>query len=150
MANVFDVAEYILGATGHMTAMKLELLVYYCQAWHMVWTEQPLFYDKIEAQRNGPVVSSLFARHKGHFKLHPGFFSPSVQLTKDERAVIDKVVAYYGHRDSHWLSQLAHMEDPWKNARSIHPHEDHHHNQSAEEISQSAIFAYYSSLQRIC
>ena len=32
--SVRDVAEYILRSRGEMTAMKLQKLVYYCQAWH--------------------------------------------------------------------------------------------------------------------
>ena len=33
MTTVFDVAAYILDRQGDMTAMKLQKLVYYCQAW---------------------------------------------------------------------------------------------------------------------
>jgi uncharacterized phage-associated protein len=57
MAKVSDVAEYILEKVGETTAMKLQKLVYYSQAWHLAWTEQPLFKDKIEAWCNGPVIS---------------------------------------------------------------------------------------------
>lgn len=43
MANVLDVAAYVLAKRGPMTAMKLQKLVYYSQAWHLVWDEEPLF-----------------------------------------------------------------------------------------------------------
>lgn len=36
MANVHDVAAYDLKKSGPMTAMKLQKLVYYCQAWSLV------------------------------------------------------------------------------------------------------------------
>src|SRR6267142_182405 len=32
-----DVAAFILKQRGEMTAMKLQKLVYYCQAWSLVW-----------------------------------------------------------------------------------------------------------------
>ena len=37
MASAHDVAAYILKKLGPMTAMKLQKLVYYCQAWSLVW-----------------------------------------------------------------------------------------------------------------
>ena len=39
--QVFDVAAYILQKTGSMTTMKLQKLVYYSQAWSLVWDEKP-------------------------------------------------------------------------------------------------------------
>lgn len=42
MAGAIDVAAYILAQRGPMTAMKLQKLVYYSQAWHLVWEEEPL------------------------------------------------------------------------------------------------------------
>ena len=43
MASVFDVAAYILEKQGEMTTLKLQKLVYYSQAWSLVWDEKPLF-----------------------------------------------------------------------------------------------------------
>lgn len=60
MATVFDVAEYILQKLGEVTTMKLQKLVYYCQAWSLVWDEQPLFEDDFQAWANGPVCPALF------------------------------------------------------------------------------------------
>ncbi len=69
MVTVHDVAAYILKKHGPLTAMKLQKLVYYCQAWSLVWDEHPLFRSKIEAWANGPVVSDLYTRHRGQFKV---------------------------------------------------------------------------------
>ena len=41
--QVFDVAAYILEKIGSMTTMKLQKLVYYSQAWSLVWDEKRLF-----------------------------------------------------------------------------------------------------------
>src|ERR1700722_9730113 len=110
MADIIDVAEYILDRVGETTAMKLQKLVYYCQAWHLAWTENPLFMEKIEAWRNGPVIPQLFNLHKGSFKLQSGFFrkktKKSSKLSPEEQNIIDRVIKYYGTRDPHWLSQL--------------------------------------------
>ena len=150
MANVYDTAEHILGKVGPTTAMKLQKLVYYSQAWHLAWTELPLFTEKIQAWRDGPVVQELFDLHKGQFRIEPGFFSNLIKpqiiekLSKDDQDIVDRVVDYYGKRDPHWLSQLTHLEDPWKNARDKCQARDQDH--SSEEISHQSMFEYYSSL----
>ena len=55
MANVFDVAKYIIEKQGQLTAMKLQKLVYYSQVWTLVWDEEPLFPEVIQAWGKGPV-----------------------------------------------------------------------------------------------
>ena len=57
--SVFDVAAYILDKLGPISTIKLQKLVYYCQAWSLVWDEEPLFSERIEAWVNGPVVREL-------------------------------------------------------------------------------------------
>ncbi|MDY6802276.1 MAG: DUF4065 domain-containing protein, partial [Cyanobacteriota bacterium] len=56
MVKVMDVAAYILKKLGPLSAMKLHKLLYYSQAWSLVWDEQPLFSERIEAWANGPVI----------------------------------------------------------------------------------------------
>ena len=38
--QAIDVADYILQEHGAMSAMKLQKLVYYAQAWHLVWEDK--------------------------------------------------------------------------------------------------------------
>ena len=148
MNKVFSVAEYILSKTGPLTSMKLQKLVYYSQAWHLAWTEKSLFSEQIEAWRDGPVVPALFKHHKGHFRVAKGFFAHKLKdqelfkLSKDEKNVIDRVISYYGKKDPHWLSQLTHLEDPWKNAWKDSSTVNHR----SSVISHQSIFEYYSSL----
>ncbi len=47
MATAHDVADFILAKLGAMSAMKLQKLVYYSQAWHLTWAEKPLFENQI-------------------------------------------------------------------------------------------------------
>jgi uncharacterized phage-associated protein len=56
--SVFDVAAYILEKQPKkhpITAWKLQKLIYYCQAWSLVWDEQSIFKEKILAWANGPI-----------------------------------------------------------------------------------------------
>src|SRR5919112_525097 len=118
MKSVLDVAAYILEKLGPMTAMKLQKLVYYSQAWSLVWDEKPLFREKVEAWANGPVVRRLFDVHKGQFKVKEVVGGDPARLKAEERETIDAVLAFYGRKSSQWLSDLTHLEAPWRNARA--------------------------------
>ncbi|PHS37476.1 MAG: hypothetical protein COB07_10765 [Sulfurovum sp.] len=115
MANVFDVSKYILEQINEMTVMKLQKLVYYSQAWSLVWNENQLFNSEIQAWANGPVTVELYNIHKGHFKISAETLSKgdSNILEAEEKAIIDKVLDYYGDKTAQWLSDLTHMEQPW-------------------------------------
>ena len=67
VVSVFDIAKYILERTGEITSIKLQKLVYYSQVWNLVWDEEPLFYEQIEAWANGPVIPVLYDVHRGYY-----------------------------------------------------------------------------------
>ncbi len=118
MVSVLDVAVYILEKQGTMTIMKLQKLVYYCQAWSLVWDEEPLFPEDIEAWANGPVVRKLFGAHYGYFKIRPGEIKGnSNNLNAIQQDTVDAVLRDYGSKTSQWLSDLTHSERPWIEAR---------------------------------
>lgn len=141
--RAIDVADYVLQKLGGMSAMKLQKLVYYSQAWALVWTERPLFWDEIQAWANGPVVPALYRKHRGHFRIEKGFFGGETsRLSTDQRDVVDKVVDFYGPKDPQWLSNLTHLESPWKDARNgLLPGE-----RGSKVITKESIIEYYSSL----
>src|SRR5262245_51603848 len=117
--NVLDVAAYLLEKHGPMTAMKLQKLVYYAQAWSLVWDEKALFAEKIFAWANGPVVRRLYDAHRGRFKLRDGDIAGDPEkLTAQQRETADAVLKYYGDKSAQWLSDLTHRELPWRDARA--------------------------------
>ena len=118
-ATVFDVARYILEQRGSMSAMKLQKLVYYSQAWSLVWDERPIFPEKIKAYENGPVCGPLFGEHRGRFTVEAKHINSGnvSRLDKDARKTIDAVLKFYGDQTAQWLSDLTHRETPWKTAR---------------------------------
>jgi uncharacterized phage-associated protein len=118
MANVFDVAAYILATKGEITAWKLQKLIYYSQAWSLIWDDKPLFRERIEAWANGPVSPDLYREHRGAFTVAQIRQGDPSKLDKDARDTIDAVLHHYGDKSSQWLSDLTHREDPWRNART--------------------------------
>jgi uncharacterized phage-associated protein len=117
MPSVHDVAAFILAKEGEMTTWKLQKLVYYAQAWHLVWDGEPLFPERIEAWANGPVVRALYDKHRGEFTVARWPWGKASALTASQRATVEAVLKTYGDKSPHWLSQLTHMEAPWREAR---------------------------------
>lgn len=142
MASVHDVAKYILRQQGEMDTWKLQKLVYYSQAWHLVWDERPLFVERIEAWANGPVSPDLFREHQGQFKVKTWPKGHISRLSPTERESIRVVLRHYGRRTGFTLRELTHRESPWKNARAgLLPG-----TASRREITRDAMSAYYGSL----
>ena len=74
MVTVFDVSKYIVDELGEISTWKLQKLVYYCQAWSLVWDERPLFGSSIEAWANGPpACRDLYSLHKGQYSAGPKY-----------------------------------------------------------------------------
>lgn len=123
MPTVMNVARYVLEKCGSVTVMKLQKLVYYCQAWSLAWDDEPLFDEDFEAWANGPVCPELYETHKGQFRVEPDLLpaNPEKLFTKDQIESMDAVLKYYGDKSPHWLSELTHKEDPWKIARGNCP-----------------------------
>lgn len=142
--TVFDVAKYILDKHGLMSAMKLQKLVYYSQAWSLVWDDKPLFYNSIEAWANGPVVRDLYEKHKGKFQVSVGDINPfsANNLDEDQAETVDAIISAYGNKSAQWLSDQTHSEKPWKDARLGLTDGD----RGESEITHESMAEYYSSL----
>jgi len=142
--NAFDVSAYILKKLGQVSSMKLHKLLYYCQAWSLVWDDEPLFENEIEAWSNGPVVRDIFNYHRGHFMVdNSTFYIGNGNLLSDkQKETVDSVLKYYGDKTSQWLIELTHLEDPWKDARiGLSPND-----KGNIIISLNSMVNYYSSL----
>lgn len=142
--SVFDVAAYVLSKLGHCTHMKLQKLVYYAQAWSLVWDAAPLFSERIEAWANGPVVPDLFRPLRGRFDVTaadiPG--GDANHLSREQRETVDSVLNFYADKSPQWLSDLTHSEAPWISAREGVPVGD----RGSAEITLTSMAEYYESL----
>ena len=143
MSTVLDVAKNILKKCGPMTAMKLQKLVYYSQAWSLVWDEKPLFRSRIEAWANGPVSPQLYQAHRGMFQVAAKDIQGDAKvLNETQRETVDAVIEYYGDKSSQWLSDLTHQERPWKEARGDLSPSD----RGKSVITHASMTEYYGSL----
>ncbi len=134
----------MLDRTANASSDKLHKLLYYSQAWHLVWDDRPLFAERIEAWANGPVLPEVYARHRGQFSVESWPAGNPDALTFAESESVDQVLNFYGDMTAHQLSELTHGERPWVGAREhadVAPME-----RSSAEITPAAMQEYYLSI----
>jgi uncharacterized phage-associated protein len=75
-----------------LTHLKIQMLLYLCQGWHLVYFDTPLFEDNIHAWKLGPVV---------------------ISVCNELRASGDEVIRYpvpgYGIKDGEYMAGIPHM-----------------------------------------
>lgn len=138
MPSALDAAQFIVERCGPVTVMKLQKLVYYGQVWSVVWDDDVLFDEPILAWDNGPVVRELWEATRGEFRVNAVPGGNAANVTAVQRATILRMLATYGDKDAQWLSDLTHMEAPWKEARARHKN---------APINLYRISEYYSTLE---
>ena len=118
MADVHDVAAAVIARTGPESPMKLQKLLYYAQAWNLAEHGEPLFDAEIEAWRKGPVVRSVWERHRYQNQVEVWDEGDATALTPSESQLVASVVARYGGFSRDDLSAMTHDEEPWQHARA--------------------------------
>ncbi|SYZ33139.1 Panacea domain-containing protein [Propionibacterium australiense] len=119
---------------GEMQAHKL---AYYAQAWSLVWDGRPLFSNRIEAWRMGPVVCSL--RHAfPEIRQAP----PVGVFTSTEEATLGAVTDYYGDMSGVELIELTHQEGPWRETWGDRPQDA----KGGDQISLDSMRRFYTRM----
>lgn len=143
-----------------VSPLKLQKLLYYQQAWHMVYfgRENTLFADAPQAWVNGPVYPVIFQEYKDKVAgmcehLHIEDFTyekkqhestlkelnEKMTLVSDELALTDRVITLYGSKTLDQLVLLTHSEKPWSEQRiGLLPYA-----RSDKEISLDTMYTYY-------
>lgn len=140
--SVLDVATYILMEMGEIPTMKLHKLVYYSQAWSLVWDGKPLFTEQIEAWANGPVIRKLYDYHQGQYVIASIAIGNIDVFNQEQKITIDAIIKYYGDKSSQWLMDLTMMENPWRLTRKGMDDTE----RGSRTIRWDAMAEYYSSL----
>ena len=147
-----QIADWILSkvntqAGDTISPLKLQKLLYYCQAWYYTIFKKELFQENIEAWAHGPVVASQYARfafmlRPDQIKIDQINIDPPV-LEADADALLNEVLSIYGEHSASYLEALTHKETPWIEARKGIPE----WVASTEIITKESMASYYSSLK---
>lgn len=160
--DIKDVAAYI-GLSSvtkglSISPLKLQKLLYYAQAWFMVFygRENTLFPDIPQAWVNGPVYPVIYHAYKGkaanmcdHLDSSAFYdgdaldgmqkISGKLNLDAGQQELLESVVMMYGKQSQNQLIWLTHSERPWADARNgLAPYE-----RSEREISLDTMHDYY-------
>ncbi len=130
MASIKNVSDFIIqtlnsdGNESDLSALKLQKLLYYTQAWHLAFYDKPLFEGKFEAWIHGPVNREIYDLYKGTkyaystIGLSDVFDQESVnKLSKEEILHIQSVLDSYAKFTPSQLEYMSHSEAPWIEAR---------------------------------
>ncbi|HYW19308.1 MAG TPA: type II toxin-antitoxin system antitoxin SocA domain-containing protein [Nodularia sp. (in: cyanobacteria)] len=125
MINCLDAARYFIvrayeeGIEAEMTNMKVQKLLYYSQSLYLAIYDQPLFDEDIQAWRYGPVCPPAY-RFYSEFEAQQ-LPIPSqellLQIPQDEKKLLEEIWGYFGGYHAYRLSDMTHLEFPWKKAR---------------------------------
>lgn len=131
MYSVKAIANYFIDKgkadNDPLTPMKLLKLVYIANGWHLAYTDKPLFEDRVEAWKYGPVIPELYHefKHYGHEPIQKHAQEPACLHTShressnsevftDIEHFLDAVWDEYKVHDAIYLSSLTHMSGtPW-------------------------------------
>jgi uncharacterized phage-associated protein len=151
MAKAYDVAKYFIRLAGAedepdpLSHLRVQKLLYYAQGWSLALRKKPLFHDKIEAWPHGPVVPNVynhFSKYKSDVIPADKFNSSKINLTKDERELVQAVWNEYKKFSAIKLREMTHKEPPWKETRKGREAGE----RSTKEITQTDLKKYFLTL----
>jgi len=116
MESVLNIASYISHRyldTFHeyISEMKLHKLLYFVQRECIIQTGEPMFADDFQAWRYGPVMPCIRYVDLGSIDV------PSGEVISQYKSVFDYVFDYYAPMHPYTLSDIAHTQLSWLNAR---------------------------------
>lgn len=146
-----QIADWILSQLNSnsgdtISPLKLQKLLYYCQAWHYTIFNEVLFDERIEAWAHGPVVPSQFKRFNNidfyqNIKVKNFKY---IKLKSKTEQLLNEVVGIYNKCTDDHLELLVKRENPWKETRGDLPEYAH----SDKEITLNLMKEYYSSINK--
>lgn len=123
---VKDLSLYVFAKLERIGHLKLQKLIYYIDAWHMVYFDKPLISNDFEAWVHGPVVREMWDFYKNRLPLFDELrFNEygrqralaTFKVSDSQSELIDDVLEEYGDKTAYYLEVLTHSESPWREAR---------------------------------
>lgn len=148
MSDAVHAAAYLAECLDRTTTMQLQKLLYYSQSCHLALHGEPLFEDPIEAWSNGPVVRSLWPKHRRLRKIENPWPDAKTlsqahgELSADAIDVLNAVAESLGNWSADALVESTHHENPWLSARGDLPADAY----SQENLDPSDMRAYFESV----
>ncbi len=119
VARYFIVRAYEDGIEAEMTNMKVQKLLYYAQSIHLALYDEPLFAEQIQAWRYGPVCPPAYRFYSEFEAKQLPIPEPELllEIPQEKKELLEEVWQYFGGYHAYRLSDMTHLEFPWKKAR---------------------------------
>lgn len=143
-----------------LSPLKLQKLLYYIQAWHLVFFDKnQLFDDLPEAWVNGPVYRNIYVSHVPTYQMNDVIKQDvsyeslqillketyeKLALTPQQNEYLEAIIKKYGYMTAEQLVYLTHVEQPWNDARAGLGLFDRSNN----TISADAMYSYYQAKRK--
>jgi len=121
MVKALDVAKMFLFWAKEdgdiITNLKLQKLLYYAQAWHLVNYGRRLFMDEIEAWDFGPVVKTIYHKWKKYGSTPIPYEitgKEADQFSEPKLKFLQELYRIYSNFSATQLVSMTHGEKPWK------------------------------------
>lgn len=141
--SALDVAKYFLfkaNTEGDLISnLKMQKLLYYAQAWHLVNFDEALFKEAIRPWKLGPVIREVYNEYKKFESSAIIYKSTGLErkLFSDEQSnYLDEFYDIFIKFTAHELVNMSHNEPPWKYA----------FERGRSEISHGSMKDYYTIL----
>ncbi|WP_394161644.1 Panacea domain-containing protein [Galactobacter valiniphilus] len=140
-ANLAQLIFDKLSGAAPLETIKLQKLMYYCQAWSWAIRNRGMFSDAVQAWKHGPVVASLYYEHRQLVVLPKEWeIGDAAAVPAADAELADAVLELYGGRSGWALRDLTHKEDPWVDAWA----ESNNGAKRGFEISTESMRDYYA------
>lgn len=147
-----------------LSPLKLQKLLYYQQAWSMVFfgRQETLFAEVPQAWVNGPVYPSVYHTYSPMLAVYDEFrkehfcdasemelpmdeviskLVTKLGLSADQLTLLDRILTLYGTKTQDELVMMTHCEEPWCEQREgLLPFE-----RSDRELSLDTMYRYYKA-----
>lgn len=129
MATIYQVSDYIifrLKSEGNedLSALKLQKLLYYIQAWHLAFFGKKAFDSDFQAWIHGPVNREIYDFYKDKKGLYSEILFEDIkdrnsinELDTELKEHIDNILETYAKFSATQLEIMTHQEEPWNEAR---------------------------------
>lgn len=149
MYKAKQISDWILSkidteAGDTISPLKLQKLLYYCQAWHLTIFEKKLIDEEVEAWAHGPVFPSQYTRFayiSRNEQIKPETINLTIpEFSESSAELLEEVLRVYGEHSASYLENLTHSEKPWIEVRkNLQPYE-----RSKNIISDKSMIDFYT------
>ena len=141
-------ADYILQEYSPISHLKLQKLLFYCEAYHLAYFESELLNQQFEAWVHGPVCRDVFNNLKDKSLIYADIsfdncYNPKHKLegllTTNQMEVVNDVLEELSEWTALELENATHSETPWINARKGHAASE----RCVAQISKDEMRSFY-------